>query len=401
MNYRELFPIFKNENLHYLDSGATSQKPIQVIEAISNYYRNINGNPGRGSHRLSVENSILVDEVREKVKKFIGAKNAEEIIFVKNATEGLNLIAYSYALWNLKEDDEMLIGISNHHANIVPWQIVAKKTNAKLKYIYLDNKGQLDLEDYKSKLSKKTKIVSISSVVNATGVIQPFKEVVRLAKKFGAVTIVDAAQSITHFKHDIIDIGADFLIFSGHKMFTAMGVGIIYGKSELLNSMEPFLYGGNMIEFVEEQHTDFTTLPNKFEAGTKDMGSIVSLGASIDFINEIGYTNIREQEDKLMNLAYEKLSELDYVEVYHHKDLQDAKAGVLAFNVKGVHSHDTAYILDSYGVMVRSGHHCAQPLMKYLGIASCCRVSFGIYNNEEDVYKLVEAIKKVKEVFLI
>lgn len=398
MDYRKLFPIFEQENMHYLDSGATSQKPISVINAIEDYYKNKNGNPGRGSHRLSVENSILVDEVREKVREFIGAKHSEEVIFVKNATDGLNLIAYSYGLWNLKKGDEVLIAVSNHHANIVPWQIITKKTEATLKYIYLDEKGQLDLSDLRNKISGKTKIVSISAVVNATGVIQDFAEVVKIAKSFGAISIIDAAQSIAHFKHNVEELDVDFLVFSGHKMFAGMGVGIVYGKKNILESMEPFIYGGNMIDFVEEQNTEFTSLPNKFEAGTKDMGSIVSLGVAIDFINEIGYSNIQEKEEFLLDLAYKKLSEIPEVEIYHHKDLK--KAGVLAFNVKGVHSHDSAYILDSYGVMVRSGHHCAQPLMKYLGIASCCRASFGIYNNEEDVEKLVLAIKKVKEVFL-
>lgn len=398
MNYRQLFPIFEQEKMYYLDSGATSQKPICVINEIENYYKNQNGNPGRGSHRLSIENSLLVDEVRNKVKKFISARKSEEIIFVKNSTEGMNLIAYSYGLWNLKNGDEILLGISNHHANIVPWQVIAKKTGAKLIYIYLDENGRLSLDDFKSKINENTKIVSISSVANATGVINPYKEIVSLAKKNGALTVVDAAQSISHFKHNVEEIDSDFLVFSGHKMFAAMGVGIVYAREDVLSKMEPFMYGGNMIDFVDEQNTEFTSIPNKFEPGTKDMASIVSLGKAIDFIDEIGYTKIKEREEFLLNLAYEKLSAISEVEIYHQNNLD--KAGVLAFNIKGVHSHDTAYILDTYGVMVRSGHHCAQPLMKYLGIASCCRASFGIYNSEEDIEKLVFAINKVKEVFL-
>ena len=398
MEYRNLFPIFEQTDIYYLDSGATSQKPISVINAIKDYYKNQNGNPGRGSHRLSMENSVLVDEVRKKVKEFINAEYDEEIIFVKNATEGLNLIAYSYALWNLNQGDEIILAISNHHANIVPWQIVAKKTGAILQYIYLDENGQLDISDLKNKITSKTKIVSVSAVANATGVIQDFRKVIEISKKVGAITVVDAAQSISHYKHDVKDWDVDFLVFSGHKMFAAMGVGILYGKKYILESMEPFIYGGNMIDFVEEQDTVFTSLPNKFEAGTKDMGSIVSLGKAIDFINEIGYNEIDRIEKNLLEFAYDKLSSIPEVEIYHHKNLP--KAGVIAFNVKGVHSHDTAYILDTFGVMVRSGHHCAQPLMKYLGISSCCRASFGIYNTEEDVERLVLALKKVKEVFL-
>ncbi|MDO5095826.1 MAG: SufS family cysteine desulfurase [Peptostreptococcaceae bacterium] len=399
MNYRSLFPIFNQSGNHYMDTGATSQKPQQVIDAIANYYGNINGNPGRGSHRLAIESEQAVEKVRDKVKNFIGAKNKEEIIFTKNTTEAINLVAYSYGLDNFKEGDEILLGISNHHANIVPWQMVAEKTGAVIRYIYLDKDGQLDLEDYKSKLNNKTKLVSISAVVNATGVRQPFEEVIDLAKKQGAVTLLDTAQSIGHFRHQVDDIQTDFLAFSGHKIFAAMGVGVLYGKKELLNSMSPFLFGGDMIDYVEEQQTVFAELPHRLEAGTKDVGSIVSLGAAIDFIEEVGYEQLAKHEEKLLTLAYNELKKLDYIEIYHHENLK--KAGVLAFNVKGVHSHDSAYILDGYGVMVRSGHHCAQPLMKYLGIASCCRASFSIYNDESDITALLEGLKKVKEVFSI
>lgn len=399
MNYRNLFPIFEEPNVHYLDTSATSQKPQSVIHSISDYYRSNNGNPGRGSHKLAIQSEKEVETVREKVKNFIHARESKEIVFTKNTTEAINLIAYSYGLEHISEGDEILLGISNHHANIVPWQMVAKKTGATLRYIYLDPDGQLSLTDYKNKLNNNTKLVSISAVVNATGVIQPFKEILSLAKEKNVVTLLDAAQSIAHFEHNVQELDTDFLVFSGHKMFAAMGVGILYGKKEILSTLSPFLSGGDMIEFVEEQHTEFAEIPHRLEAGTKDVGSIVSLGTAIDFIHEVGYENFRQHEQELLEYANNEIQKLDGIEMYPSSDIH--KVGVLAFNVKGVHSHDTAFILDSFGVMVRSGHHCAQPLMKHLGIPSCCRASFSIYNNFEDIDKLVLGLKKVKEVFSV
>lgn len=398
MSYRALFPIFEQPNMHYLDTGATSQKPQSVIQAIQDYYQNQNGNPGRGSHRLSVTTSALVEEVRSKVKKFINASEDKEILFTKNTTESINLVAYSYGLNFLKQGDEILLAVSNHHANIVPWQMVSEKTGAVLKYVYLDPSGQLDLDDYYSKLNKNTKLVALSAVVNATGVIQPYRQIISAAKRNGSITLLDAAQSIAHIPHDATALDVDFLAFSGHKMFASMGVGILYGKKELLQSMPPFLLGGDMIEFVEEQSVSFTEIPHRFEAGTKDVGSIVSLGSALDFIQDIGYENITAHEKDLLSYATQRLSSMGGIELYHNEHVD--KVGVLAFNVHGVHSHDTAYILDSYGVMVRSGHHCAQPLMKHLGIPSCCRASFSLYNDHTDVDALADALKKVKEVFL-
>lgn len=399
MNYRELFPIFNDENNHYMDTGATSQKPQSVIDSIANYYRMNNGNPGRGSHRLAITSSEIVEDVRRKVQNFIGADHPNEIIFTKNTTEAINLLAYSFGLSHIAKDDEILLGISNHHANIVPWQMVSQKVGAHLKYIYLQPDGQLDIEDFRSKLSDKTKLVAISAVVNATGVVQPYEEILSVAKSKGAFTLLDAAQSIAHFKHNVQELNTDFMVFSGHKMFASMGVGVLYGKKQILKDLPPFLFGGDMIDYVEEQHTAFAEIPHRLEAGTKDVGSIVSLGAAIDFIHEIGYDTFQAQEQKLLDSAYRQLKALGNIELYHHEGLK--KAGVLAFNVKGVHSHDTAHILDSFGVMVRSGHHCAQPLMKYLGVPSCCRASFSIYNTEQDIEALVKGLKKVKEVFSV
>ena len=394
MNYKNKFPIFSNIENHYLDTAATSQKTKVVLDKIIEYYEKYNGNPGRGSHKLSVEAQSLLSNARECVRKFINAKRAEEVIFTKNTTESINLVAYTYGMNFINENDEIILGISNHHANIVPWQFVAKQKKAKLKYVYLKENGQFDLEDLKSKISDRTKIVAISAVVNVTGVIQPIKEIIEIAHSKNALVLVDAAQSMLHFKHDVQELDADFLVFSGHKIFAPMGIGVMYGKKEILDKMPPFLYGGDMIEFVTEQESTFAQLPNKFEGGTQNVEGAVTLEEAIKFICEIGYEKI---EENLANKALEELNKLDFVETYFTKDVE--RTGVIAFNVIGVHSHDVAFILDSFDVAVRSGHHCAQPLMKYIGVASCCRASFSIYNDESDIQKLIEGLLKVKEVF--
>ena len=397
MDYRKEFPIFKNRNNHYLDTAATSQKPKRVLDKIMEYYEKYNGNPGRGSHTLSMEASNLMANARKTVQKFINAKYPEEVIFTKNTTESINLVAYTYGMNFISENDEIILGISNHHANIVPWQFVAKQKKAKLKYIYLTKNGQFDLEELKSKISDRTKIVAISAVVNVTGVIQPIKEIIEIAHSKNALVLVDAAQSMLHFKHDVQELDADFLVFSGHKIFAPMGIGVMYGKKEILDKMPPFLYGGDMIEFVTEQESTFAQLPNKFEGGTQNVEGAVTLEEAIKFICEIGYEKIEKIEENLANKALEELNKLDFVETYFTKDVE--RTGVIAFNVIGVHSHDVAFILDSFDVAVRSGHHCAQPLMKYIGVASCCRASFSIYNDESDIQKLIEGLLKVKEVF--
>lgn len=397
MNYKNKFPIFSNIENHYLDTAATSQKPKVVLDKIREYYEKYNGNPGRGSHKLSVEAQSLLSNARECVRKFINAKKAEEVIFTKNTTESINLVAYTYGMNFINENDEIILGISNHHANIVPWQFVAKQKKAKLKYVYLKENGQFDLEELKSKISDRTKIVAVSAVVNVTGVIQPIKEIIEIAHSKNALVLVDAAQSMLHFKHDVQELDADFLVFSGHKIFAPMGIGVMYGKKEILDKMPPFLYGGDMIEFVTEQESTFAQLPNKFEGGTQNVEGAVTLEEAIKFICEIGYEKIEKIEENLANKALEELNKLDFVETYFTKDVE--RTGVIAFNVIGVHSHDVAFILDSFDVAVRSGHHCAQPLMKYIGVASCCRASFSIYNDESDIQKLIEGLLKVKEVF--
>lgn len=396
---REDFPLIKNiENIHYLDSGATTQKPQCVLDAVKDYYEHKNGNAGRGSHDLAIQSSLIIEDVRKKTAKFIGAKNPNEIIFTKNCTESLNIISYCYALEFLKPEDEILIAISNHHANLVNWQYACQKTGAVLKYIYLDSNGNLDMDDFKSKLSAKTKLVSFSYVVNATGVVNPAKEIIDQAHAVGAVVVLDAAQSITHFKHDVMELDCDFLTFSGHKLYSEFGVGVLYGKMAILNKMPPFIYGGEMIEFVEEQKTTYNTVPHKYEGGTMNAGAICSLGAALDYFEKIGFDALDALYSDLESYLIERLQELDYVEMYQIN--AEERAGIVAFNVIGVHSHDVAYILNEFGVMVRSGHHCTQPLMKHLGINSSLRASFGAYNTRDDIDALITALDVVREKLL-
>ena len=285
MNFKEDFPIFKNRDIAYLDSGATAQKPQIVIDAINNFYDKFNANPHRGAYTLSVEATAVYEDTRAKIAKFINAKHPEEIIFSKNASESLNLLAYSYGLDNLKKGDDVVISIMEHHSNLVPWQFVTQKTGSELKYMYINDEFELSKEEIESKITDNTKIVGITHVSNVLGTINNVKEIIKYAHKKGAVVIVDASQSIPHMKIDVQDLDADFLVFSGHKMFAPLGIGVLYGKRELLNKMNPFLMGGDMIEYVYEQKTTFAPLPNKFEAGTQNVEGVVGLGAAIDYIN--------------------------------------------------------------------------------------------------------------------
>ena len=392
------FPILNNSKITYLDSGATTQKPIQVIEAIEEFYKKYNANPHRGAYELSATATEKYEEIRTKISKFINAKKREEIIFSKNATESLNLIAYSYGLENVKEDDEIVISIMEHHSNLVPWQKVCKTNNSKLKYIYLNENYELTDEEIESKITDKTKIVGITHVSNVLGTVNNIKKIIDYAHKKGAIVIVDASQSIPHMKIDVQDLDCDFLVFSGHKMLAPLGIGILYGKNELLDKMTPFIMGGDMIEYVYEQETTFASLPNKFEAGTQNVEGVIGLGAAIDYIENIGYEKIHEIESELIEYAREELSKLDYIELYLTNSRENY-SGVISFNIKGIHPHDVASILDSEGVCVRSGNHCAQPLLRKMGIDSTCRASFYIYNTKEDVDKLVNAIKKAYTMF--
>ena len=397
-NIKKDFPLLENENITYLDSGATTQKPIQVIKAVEEFYQKYNANPHRGAYSLSVEATEQYENTRTKIAKFINAKHREEIIFSKNATESLNLIAYSYGLDNLKEDDEVAISIMEHHSNLVPWQKMTKQTGSKLNYMYINENYEITDEEIESKITDQTKIVGITHVSNVLGTINNVKKIIKYAHKKGAVVIVDASQSIQHMKIDVQDLDADFLVFSGHKMLAPLGIGVLYGKREILNKMTPFLMGGDMIEYVYEQETTFAPLPNKFEAGTQNVEGVIGLGAAIDYIENLGYDKIQEIEHEVISYARQELSKLDYLTLYTTPN-EENHSSVISFNINGIHPHDVASILDSEGVCVRSGNHCAQPLMRFLGIDSTCRASFYIYNTKEDVDKLVKALDKAYNMF--
>ena len=394
----EDFPILKNRDMAYLDSGATTQKPQKVLDAVESFYEHKNANPHRGAYSLSIEATEAYESTRGKIAQFINARYPEEIIFSKNATESLNLLAYSYGLDNLKKEDEVVISIMEHHSNLVPWQYVTNKTGSTLKYIYINDNFEISKEEIESKITDKTKIVGITHISNVLGTINPVKEIIKYAHKKGAIVIVDASQSIPHMKIDVQDLDADFLVFSGHKMLAPLGIGVLYGKKELLQKMKPFLMGGDMIEYVYEQKTTFAPLPNKFEAGTQNVEGVIGLGAAIDYINEIGYDKIAEVEKELTEYAREKLSKLDYLELYLTPNKEN-HSSVFSFNIKGVHPHDVASILDTENVYVRSGNHCAQPLLRSLGIDSTCRASLYFYNTKEDIDKLVHGLDKAYDMF--
>ena len=398
MDYKKDFPILLENNIAYLDSGATTQKPREVIDAVDRYYKTQNANPHRGAYSLSIEATQVYEQTREKVAKFINSQSSSQIIFTKNASESLNLIAYSYGLDNLKKDDEIVLSIMEHHSNLVPWQYVAKKTGSKLKYMYINDNFELSDEEIKSKITDKTKIVGITHVSNVTGTINNAEEIIKYAHSKGAIVVLDASQSIPHMKIDVQKLDADFVVFSGHKMLSPLGIGVLYGKKELLENMTPFLMGGDMIEYVYEQETTYAPLPSKFEAGTQNVGGVVGLGAAIDYIEKVGYDNIEKIEKELVKYAKEELEKLKYVKLYMTSN-ENNHSAVISFNIIGVHPHDVASILDSQGVCVRSGNHCAQPLLRYLGIDSTCRASFYLYNTKEDVDRLVEAIKKAYKMF--
>ena len=397
-NVKKDFPILYNNSISYLDSGATTQKPIQVINTIDDFYKKYNANPHRGSYKLSVEATEVYEQTRNKIAKFINAKHSEEIIFSKNATESLNLIAYSYGLNNLKENDEIVLSIMEHHSNLVPWQKVSQITKSKLKYMYIKEEYELTEKEIEEKITEKTKIVGITHISNVLGTINNIEKIIEVAHKKGAIVVVDASQSIPHMKIDVQKLDADFLVFSGHKMLAPLGIGVLYGKKEILNNMQPFIMGGDMIEYVYEQETTFAELPNKFEAGTQNVEGVVGLGAAIDYIEKIGYDNIQKLEKEVVEYAINKLSELNFLTKYITPNKKN-HSSVISFNINGVHPHDVASILDSVGVCIRSGNHCAQPLMRFLKIDATCRASFYFYNDKSDVDKLIEGLNKTYDVF--
>lgn len=397
--YKKDFPIFEqtvnDHPLVYLDSAATSQKPFQVIEALENYYKTYNSNVHRGVHTLGTKATDAYEGAREKVRRFIHAKSTKEIIFTRGTTTAINLVAQSYATARLKEGDEIIITPAEHHSNLIPWQQVAKRTGATLKYFALHEDGTLDFTKAKEQINEKTKIIAIHHVSNVLGIVQPIAELAALIHRYGGVIVVDGAQSVPHLKTDVQKWDIDFLAFSGHKMLGPTGVGVLYGKEHLLDEMEPIEFGGEMIEEVELHEATWKELPWKFEGGTPIIAGAIGLGVAIDYLEGIGMEKIEKHDRSLAEYAMDELSRIDGVTVYGPKQ----RMGLVTFNLEGIHPHDAATVLDAEGIAVRAGHHCCQPLMKWFQVPATVRASFHIYNDEEDVDRLVKGLKKTKEYF--
>lgn len=397
-NFRQDFPILNDEAnpVVYLDSAATTQKPLSVIKSLENYYTSQNANPLRGLYKLSATATSEYEQARHSVAQFINANEDCEIIFTRNTTESLNLIAYTYGMENIQEGDEIVISILEHHSNILPWQMIANLKKATLKYMYINDEGIISDEEIQTKITPKTKIVSITQVSNVLGIATPLKTIIKKAHEVGAIAIVDGAQGAPHMVTDVQDLDCDFYAFSGHKMLAPMGIGVLYGKKSILEQMPPFLRGGEMIETVSEQDATFAPLPAKFEAGTPNVSGAIALKAAIEYINQVGFSYIEQQEEKLMKIAMEELSKLPYITIYGSPDYKKHK-GVLSFNIQDIHPHDVSSLVDYHGnIALRAGNHCAHPLLKYLNAQSTNRISFYFYNTKEDVYQFIEQIKKVR-----
>ncbi|MDE9752096.1 cysteine desulfurase [Staphylococcus delphini] len=395
------FPILEQQvngkRLAYLDSTATSQKPKQVIDALSDYYERYNSNVHRGVHTLGSLATDGYEGARETVRRFIHAKYFEEIIFTRGTTAAINMIAHSYGDANVSEGDEIVVTQMEHHANLVPWQQLAKRQGATLKFIPMAEDGTITLEAVRETVSERTKIVAIAHVSNVLGTINDIKAIAEIAHEHGAIISVDGAQSVPHMKVDVQDLNVDFYSFSGHKMLGPTGIGVLYGKREHLNQMEPTEFGGDMIDFVDLYDSTWTDLPTKFEAGTPLIAQAIGLQAAIEYIESIGFDAIHDHEHALTTYAYEQISQIEGIDIYGPS--KDQRAGIITFNLKDVHPHDVATALDTEGVAVRAGHHCAQPLMKWLNVSSTARASFYIYNTKEDIDQLVEGLKQTKEFF--
>lgn len=399
---RQDFPILfqevNDEPLVYLDNAATTQKPQQVLDVLNHYYHHDNANVHRGVHTLAERATHAYEDAREKVRAFIHAKSTKEILFTRGTTTSLNWIAQSYGLKNLKAHDEILISIMEHHSNIIPWQQVALKTGAKLVYVGLTPEGELDLADFKAKLSTRTKIVALTHASNVLGVLNPVKELAQLAHEAGAIMVVDGAQSVPHLPIDVVELDCDFLAFSGHKMLGPTGIGILYGKQDLLEAMEPVEFGGEMIDFVHLYESTWKELPWKFEAGTPNIAGGIALGGAIDYLNKVGMAEIQQHEADLVAYVLPQLQKIPGLTIYGPQD--PAKhTGVIAFNLAGVHPHDLATALDMEGVAVRAGHHCAQPLLGALAVPATARASFYLYNTQADCDRLIAALYATKEFF--
>ncbi len=397
---KEDFPIFqriiKGKNLIYLDSAATTQKPKQVIEAISNYYKYNNANVHRGAYTLSEESTAMYENARQIAAEFINASSSRSIVFTRNATEAINLVANAWGLEYFKPNDEILLTQMEHHSNLIPWQLIAKKTGAKLKFIYLDQNGKLDLRDINDKINKNTKFVSLVQISNSLGTINPVKYIIKLAHTYNVPIMIDATQSVPHTNVDVQELDCDFLVFSGHKMLGPTGIGVLYGKEDFLDKMPPYMGGGEMINEVHLDWADYRSIPWKFEAGTPNISGAIGLAAAIKYINSIGKKNIEQHEKTLTKFAIEELTKIDGVEIYGPLD---DRGPLVAFNIKNVHPHDVSTILDEFGVAIRAGHHCTQPIMQWLNVPATVRASFYIYNSLDDIDVLIRGIKKTKEIF--
>lgn len=395
-DYRNDFPLLMQNKIIYIDNAATSQRPQCVIDAEGDFYKNYNANPLRGLYSLSVEATEVYENAREAVRKFIGAEKSNEIIFTRNTTESLNLVAYSYGLSNVKKGDEIVVSIMEHHSDLLPWQMVAKTCGAELKFIECAKDGSIDLEKVKELITSRTKIVAMTQVSNVLGREYPVKEIAKLAHEKGAVMVVDGAQSTPHMRVDVTDLDADFFAFSGHKLLAPMGIGVLYGKEELLDKMPPFLSGGEMIDSVTRTSAVYAELPHKFEAGTVNAAGAAGLKAAIDYIEKVGFDYIGEREIALTSRAIEKMRKIPHVNIIGSENA-DEHTGIVTFTIDNVHPHDISEILAADGIAVRAGHHCAQPLLTHLGLNSTARASFAFYNTENEVDKFTGSVATIRE----
>ncbi len=395
-DYRNDFPLLMQNKIIYIDNAATSQRPQCVIDAEGDFYKNYNANPLRGLYSLSIEATEVYENAREAVRKFIGAKKSNEIIFTRNTTESLNLVAYSYGLSNVKKGDEIVVSIMEHHSDLLPWQMVAKTCGAELKFIECAKDGSIDLEKVKELITSRTKIVAMTQVSNVLGREYPVKEIAKLAHEKGAVMVVDGAQSTPHMRVDVTDLDADFFAFSGHKLLAPMGIGVLYGKEELLEKMPPFLSGGEMIDSVTRTSAVYAELPHKFEAGTVNAAGAAGLKAAIDYIEKVGFDYIGEREIALTSRAIEKMKKIPHVNIIGSENANE-HTGIVTFTIDNVHPHDISEILAADGIAVRAGHHCAQPLLTHLGLNSTARASFAFYNTEDEVDKFTDSVATIRE----
>lgn len=395
-DYRNDFPLLMQNKIIYIDNAATSQRPQCVIDAGGDFYKNYNANPLRGLYSLSVEATEVYENAREAVRKFIGAEKSNEIIFTRNTTESLNLVAYCYGLSNVKKGDEIVVSIMEHHSDLLPWQMVAKTCGAELKFIECAKDGSIDLEKVKELITSRTKIVAMTQVSNVLGREYPVKEIAKLAHEKGAVMVVDGAQSTPHMRVDVTDLDADFFAFSGHKLLAPMGIGVLYGKEELLEKMPPFLSGGEMIDSVTRTSAVYAELPHKFEAGTVNAAGAAGLKAAIDYIEKVGFDYIGEREIALTSRAIEKMKKIPHVNIIGSENA-DEHTGIVTFTIDNVHPHDISEILAADGIAVRAGHHCAQPLLTHLGLNSTARASFAFYNTEDEVDKFTDSVATIRE----